>query len=194
MSDQSWTPLTPADWAAGLGDAFHQALSNAAGPDQAAPLTALAADQMDWRTLATLLATPGFLEQSPVDAAAAAAGLLGKLDAVRVEAAHRALLAGADVADVRRAVGAASLVELDNQWHRWASERRAAGQLSDDDYRAVAARLDAADDDGAERVRRRADDPSASGVRPALLVPQCGCVCADGGWCGGCGHAGCGRA
>jgi len=32
MSDQSWTPLTPADWAAGLGDGAERARTRADDP------------------------------------------------------------------------------------------------------------------------------------------------------------------
>lgn len=35
-----------------------------------------------------------------------------------------------------------------------------------------------------------APTPSAEAVRTA---PPCPCACNSGGWCGGCGHAGCGR-
>lgn len=42
----------------------------------------------------------------------------------------------------------------------------------------------------AQAQARVSDAPDTT---TALPVPACPCECRSGGWCGGCGHAGCGR-
>lgn len=54
------------------------------------------------------------------------------------------------------------------------------------------ATMDALHPTGVTSITSAADDDDDA-VLPRRAIGHCPCVCSNGGFCGGCGHAGCGR-